>query len=46
MSAPAIYSEEKKEPVPGYTDALDSDGEGTTSFTALIAEGENSIHSI
>ena len=46
MSTPITYPDEKQERVSGYADVPDSDGEGSHSFTALIAEGENSIHSI
>ena len=46
MSTLTTYPDEKQEPVSGYADRLDSDGESSTSFNALIAEGENSIHSI
>lgn len=42
MSTPITYPDEKQERVSGYADVPDSDGEGSHSFTALIAEGENS----
>jgi hypothetical protein len=45
MSSPNAYPDEKKEPVLGYNDGEESDGE-VTSFTAIIAEGENSYQSI
>ncbi|OCL05071.1 hypothetical protein AOQ84DRAFT_345317 [Glonium stellatum] len=39
MSKPAAtYPDEKQEPIPGYADPLDSNGESSPSFTALIAE--------
>jgi hypothetical protein len=44
MSASITYPDEKQEPDPTDVEGLDSDGEAS-SFTALIAEGENSSHS-
>ena len=36
MSTPTTYPDEKQEPISGYADRLDSDGESSPSFTALI----------
>ena len=39
---PALLPDEKQEANLGYADGLESDSEGA-SFTALIAEGEDSL---
>jgi hypothetical protein len=41
MSKPAYTDEKQVSPHAGYAEGLDSDSDGPTSFTALIAEGKH-----